>query len=688
MAVLAVLVAAAAFSAPAAAASDDVFLMIYIIGVDLEDKGSAATANLVDLLRTWDPESGEFLVFYGSAEKTGWNPGTAVADYVTLADDFLADGKIGSDNGTVTSSVLARLPSPTGSKAGLEDAVRYANTYAKEHGLSDAHRYLILWDHGGGYSGIGNKGHNISNDEIGQALSLTDKKFDIIIYDACHMASLEAAYTVKNYGYYMLASEETEPSSGLDYTGISQALSPSASKNPVDIASVIIDRYLADGDASKTDSLIDLSKIDNVVYSIDKVGGSLKNLVTDSDAQEALGYIYSNTEKFSGDDEDIMDLYDFSWLLNSIAEGSIKDNAVNLMNAVEQCVIIAKSNSGHDYANGLAIANVAKFYPEDVGSRMTLSNGGWSEFIKGYATLLNSEYDAEYTYSADTGAGGYTQEASVKSVSPGTLVIKNDHGQSEVYVDHLYRIGDKFYIVGQEKAEQGLKETEGNANWAFLPDGEYKTGDDWECNAFVLKNKDKTVLVTPLYLDEVKLENGDVQTVYTINGEMTRTIDGKDVTYQSYLTAYVNDKTGEVYDLTVNSETEGSDSTPRLNLWGSEEIKKGDRFTPLLDYMSDESEYILSEMSDKSFAFSDNPINDLVLIDLDEDNCYWDYEITSISSTEDEVPTSLSVLDFAANDTVTIAHNTGFPTAAPKSCAPLAAVLAGLVAACVVLRRV
>lgn len=66
-------------------------------------------------------------------------------------------------------------------------------------------------------------GHYINNQGLEHALStvcskyLNNKKFDMVIFDACLMAMIEVGNILKNYTHYMLASQEVEPARGLNY---------------------------------------------------------------------------------------------------------------------------------------------------------------------------------------------------------------------------------------------------------------------------------------------------------------------------------------------------------------------------------------------------------------------------------------------------------------------------------------
>jgi hypothetical protein len=52
------------------------------------------------------------------------------------------------------------------------------------------------------------------------ASKVTNKKFELIAFDSCLMASVDVANSVKSFGNYMVASEEIEPAWGWDYSSI------------------------------------------------------------------------------------------------------------------------------------------------------------------------------------------------------------------------------------------------------------------------------------------------------------------------------------------------------------------------------------------------------------------------------------------------------------------------------------
>ncbi|HJJ96701.1 MAG TPA: clostripain-related cysteine peptidase [Methanocorpusculum sp.] len=185
---------------PAAADSAGThYLVMYIVGSDLESNGNQATGNLVDLVNSWDPAMGDVLIIYGGAKKTGWDDGVAITNLTLLREDF-ADEVIGSDQdrGEIpTRYVLKRMPgADISTPQTMASSLQYAEQYRKAAGLGSAGNYLILWNHGEGYNGYGTSeisGRMLSLDDIRTGGVRSRDNHDIIAFDACLMGSLEVA---------------------------------------------------------------------------------------------------------------------------------------------------------------------------------------------------------------------------------------------------------------------------------------------------------------------------------------------------------------------------------------------------------------------------------------------------------------------------------------------------------------
>ena len=149
--------------------------------------------------------------------------------------------------------------------------------YSAEH--FPAEKYdLILWDHGGGpCDGFAVDEHD-SDVEMMSFAELLDAfsdnavtrdggRFDFVDFDACLMGNVELSLAFAPYMDYYIASPETEPGNGQDYSGWLNALGVSSEIDTYEIGKIIVDDMIAyyedearDGEEA-TLSVIDMQKL-------------------------------------------------------------------------------------------------------------------------------------------------------------------------------------------------------------------------------------------------------------------------------------------------------------------------------------------------------------------------------------------------------------------------------------------
>ena len=188
-------------------------VMVYMIGSDLESKHGLAGKDLEEMQASVRGDT-SLLVMAGGAKvwNNGFDPEACCIYRVTQKEIQLLDAGCESMGSPVALERLLRM--------GLE----------KAKGPSA----LILWDHGyGALEGFGkddcHEDSRLTMPELKEALeaALSEQKLTLLGFDACLMASAETALTVSPYADYMVASQETEPPEGWDYSFL-QSLSPAA----------------------------------------------------------------------------------------------------------------------------------------------------------------------------------------------------------------------------------------------------------------------------------------------------------------------------------------------------------------------------------------------------------------------------------------------------------------------------
>ncbi len=246
-------------------------LLVYMVGSDLESYYGCASSDLREMAASGlDPEMCNLIIYTGGSKS--WE-----LDVPSDRNCLWRLGEGGSLEAVASTSQLANM----GSAATFLDFLTYA------YAAFPAENYgLICWDHGGGpLYGYGNDelfGYDcLTLSELSQALSqspFAGEKLAFMGFDACLMGSLEVADLFSDYARYLIASQETEPGSGWDYSFLS-VLNETA--DPLTLAGRVLDAYEQSMKHNPwkpeyTLSLIDLGAVANLQTRLESLWSELE----------------------------------------------------------------------------------------------------------------------------------------------------------------------------------------------------------------------------------------------------------------------------------------------------------------------------------------------------------------------------------------------------------------------------
>jgi len=290
----------------------------------------------------------------------------------------------------------------------LSDFVKWAaSTYP-------ADRYFLdIWDHGLGWQGVATDDAPNPNDhmtaiELGFALAdirtFLGRPLDILANDACRM-TLEIMYQASPYVSYMVGSEKDEPAEGWPYDTVLGALAANPAMNPVQIGTVLVDRYIdsysyPNGSSySVTMALVNSSMLTGVVSSLNgfvtAVNSSLPYFVDSVvRARNESEHYEGNQCSFpmSGDDYDLSDVARKTGTL--VQSGRVLSAAAELEAAVQSAIVHERHMNLTSAVNCVKARNatgLSLWYPWTMGSKMkdygqlALSQDSlWDEHLKTY----------------------------------------------------------------------------------------------------------------------------------------------------------------------------------------------------------------------------------------------------------------------------------------------------------------
>jgi hypothetical protein len=235
-------------------------IYIYLCGSNLETKQGLAGKNLDELLEANIPSDTKVVVQTGGS--TTWRSHNIKNDKLQRYE--IRDKKL---------VLLEELDNASmGAESTFKSFLTWgAGNYAAKRNI------LVVWDHGGK---SGNKicfDENFDYDalertELSSALKGANLpfKFDLVVFDACFMATLENAAVMSDHARYLVASQELVPSSGIDYKALVQNMAKLDAK---ELGKSICNDYLAKSDAKNKGAGAEISLID-----LSQTGDMLKNL--------------------------------------------------------------------------------------------------------------------------------------------------------------------------------------------------------------------------------------------------------------------------------------------------------------------------------------------------------------------------------------------------------------------------
>jgi len=234
-------------------------VMVYMVGSDLEAKPGRkagkrwASKDILEMLEGSANESTNIVITTGGSTRNGWS--TVKRAFIENGQQYVLED-LGAKN----------MASPQT----LSDFVTWSKTQ-----FPAQHYALILWNHGGGTQGYGFDTSPAGNREMMNLNQLHQayqtiraqlkKPLDIVVYDACLMASIEVAEITATVANVMAGSAELEPGHGIDYAHLLSNIGISRPDNGLAFGSVVKTGYI---EHTKVQGTFDRSQITYSVFDL------------------------------------------------------------------------------------------------------------------------------------------------------------------------------------------------------------------------------------------------------------------------------------------------------------------------------------------------------------------------------------------------------------------------------------
>ncbi len=221
-------------------------------------------------------------------------------------------------------------------------------------------------------------------------------KVDVLGMDACLMSMAEVLFQMRDGVACAVGSEETEPAEGWPYDTVLQALAARPGLRPVELAGLIVDKYIASYAAadSVTQSAADLSRVRPLTEAVTELAAALTAALERPESLMAV--MTSRLKAQAYEVRDNVDLTDFCQLLAAKAEaGAQIAQACRRVAEAVGCTNGLVRNSrfkgaGVKNSHGLAIyfptMAVSSLYARLDFARVT----GWGKFLEKYVSATQA----------------------------------------------------------------------------------------------------------------------------------------------------------------------------------------------------------------------------------------------------------------------------------------------------------
>lgn len=305
---------------------DSSTILIYAVGSDLESEQGRLTNDLEEIFRGQPKQNTKILIQTGGT--------------LNYHNEYMTDGA--AERFEVSDGQLekheSRIQTAASDPETLTDFLVWGKTVAPSE------RYiLILWDHGYGTMGgfgadelNGRKTMKVS--ELSKAIDASDMYFDLIVFDACLMGTVETAYALRNYGKYLIASEDSTPAGGLYYTTWISAMERNPQISTERVGRLILDSFTLhsgiEANIPTTMSMMKLSQAEILVKAIEHAEFDFS--LTDR----------AKNSELLGKNDGIFDQYDLIDIMGKSSEVTA---------AAQALAFEVRNSAGYKNRNGVAL---------------------------------------------------------------------------------------------------------------------------------------------------------------------------------------------------------------------------------------------------------------------------------------------------------------------------------------------
>jgi len=258
---------------------------------------------------------------------------------------------------------------------------------------------LVLWDHGGGVTGLcwddtSGADEHITLPELRTALTEAGRTYDLLVFNACMMAQAEIAFQVQGFADVLVFSEDIMSGSAYDWTEVLRDLETDPTMDGMALGLLMAANYaeqMQDYDGSLwTMSVCDTSMVQAVADAF-KAAAAAQLGALDLYANELRECRNKAEEVENYDPVDVIEYMSLVASNEDIEDETVRSTAAAVVAAVEQAIVYDWELKWVEDLNGLGVFFPRKSlmdswdaFGDEYSALPFCEYTGWDEFLRAY----------------------------------------------------------------------------------------------------------------------------------------------------------------------------------------------------------------------------------------------------------------------------------------------------------------
>ncbi len=229
---------------------------------------------------------------------------------------------------------------------------------------------------------------------------LPKKKFDLVGFDTCLMATIEIASLIAPFASYMVASQDLEPGTGWNYAKVLSIFTEEQKISPFHFSCHIVEKFketyhkkgdytLSAFDLSHTQTIEYLSKMITKSLIVFLQNDSIFTIQDSRDPDECPHF-------FGTDYVDLIQFYkNLLKKIRNISKLPLTEEKQRLKYLLQQCIATAsdwiiynKTSNSHEPAHGVSIYFPMQYIHHSYKSNLFANNNAWLTFLYHYKEIF------------------------------------------------------------------------------------------------------------------------------------------------------------------------------------------------------------------------------------------------------------------------------------------------------------